>query len=112
MCAAALCKPPLSPLLDAANCESSIAAAMLANSASVAHHGVALLCSCAAARALPPAALARLLAAALTAYGGDALKGYCSHMLVLPLLGLPGVALCGDACLCLCSCVVYFCRLE
>ncbi|WIA15352.1 hypothetical protein OEZ85_002017 [Tetradesmus obliquus] len=86
----ALCKPPLSPLLDAANCESSIAAAMLANSASVAHHGVALLCSCAAARALPPAALARLLAAALTAYGGDALKGYCSHMLVLPLLGLPG----------------------
>jgi hypothetical protein len=89
-CAAALCKPPLTPLLDVGSCESSIRTAMLANSASVAHHGVALLCSCAAAKALQPAALERLLRVALSANGGDALKGYYSHMLVLPLVGLPG----------------------
>jgi hypothetical protein len=89
--AAALCKPPLTPLLDAAQCESSICSAMWANSASVAHHGVALLCSCAAARALEPPAMTRLLLTALKANGGDALKGYYSHMLVLPLVGLPGV---------------------
>jgi hypothetical protein len=89
-CGAALCRPSLTILLDAASCESSIRTAMLASSASVAHHGVALLCSCAAATALDAAALERLLRVALSASGGDALKGYYSHMLVLPLVGLPG----------------------
>ncbi|KAF6256319.1 hypothetical protein COO60DRAFT_1702389 [Scenedesmus sp. NREL 46B-D3] len=86
---AALCKPPLTRLLDAESCEGCISMSMLANSASVAHNGVVLLCCSPVARALEPAAVERLLRVALS-NGGDASKGYYSHILVLPLVGLPG----------------------
>jgi hypothetical protein len=91
ICCPALCKPPLTGQLDGHSCEQAIFAAVCANTASTAHHGVSLLCSSAPARALEPAAVERMLCAALSAQVGDALKGYYSHMLVLPLIALPGV---------------------